>query len=332
MAEETMQGASAGPSAPSTPDGATTTAGPVRDRGARRRIAAGEYAAEVSEVGATLESLTVGGRDLLLRSPDDGPMLFYRGAVVAPWPNRIGDGRYSWDGRDLQVPITEVERGNALHGLLSFQAYEVAEQSAEAVTLRTVLYPTTGYPFALEMRVEHRLDAEDGLTTTVTARNVGSAEAPYGVCPHPYLLAGPEDLDEWTLSCPAATVLEVTPDRLLPVGTREVEAGSDLDLRLPRPIAGRFLDHAFTDLAAGADGRWRVTATAPGGTGVEISADSTCPWVQVHTGDRPEPENDRKGLAVEPMTCPPDAFRSGEDLVRLSPGAEHTASWSIRGW
>lgn len=311
---------------------AQETAGPVRDRGTLHRIAAGQYAAEVAEVGATLESLTVGGRDLLLRSPEAGPMLFYRGAVVAPWPNRIGDGRYTWDGQELQVPITEVERNNALHGLLSFQAYEVAEQGPEGIVLRTVLYPTPGYPFALEMLVAHRLDAEAGLTTTVTVRNLGTVDAPYGVCPHPYLIAGPEALDEWTLSCPASAVLEVTPDRLLPVGTREVEEGSDLDLRPARPIDGRFLDHAFTDLETGADGRWHVTATAPGGTGVEISADGVCPWVQVHTGDRPEPENDRKGLAVEPMTCPPDAFRSGEDLVRLAPGAEHTASWSIRGW
>ncbi|MFE5777039.1 aldose 1-epimerase family protein [Brachybacterium sp. NPDC056505] len=326
MAEERMPVATPGASATAGADGS------VRDRGALHRIAAGEYAAEVSEVGATLESLTVGGRDLLLRSPAEGPMLFYRGAVVAPWPNRIGDGRYTWDGQELQVPITEVERNNALHGLLSFQAYEVVEEGSSALTLRTLLYPTTGYPFALEMSVEHRVDAESGLTTTVTARNLGSSDAPYGVCPHPYLLAGPEELDEWTLSCPASTVLEVTPDRLLPVGTRAVEAGSDLDLRRARPIGDRFLDHAFTDLSPGADGRWRVTATAPAGTGVEISADDACPWVQVHTGDRPEPENDRKGLAVEPMTCPPDAFRSGEDLVRLSPGAEHSASWSIRGW
>ncbi|PWH06944.1 galactose mutarotase [Brachybacterium endophyticum] len=311
---------------------ASDAAGPLRERGALHRITAGPYVAEVSEVGATLEGLTVDGRDLLLRSPDEGPMLFYRGAIVAPWPNRIGDGLYTWDGEELQVPITEVERHNALHGLLSFQAYEVVEEAEDAIVLGTVLYPTTGYPFTLEVRVEYRLEGSSGLTTTVRARNRGRSDAPYGVCPHPYLLAGPQSLEEWTVVCPAATVLEVSEDRLLPTGTAPVDAGSDLDLRSPRPIDGRFLDHAFTDLAADADGRWRVRAQAPGGTGVEISADERCPWVQVHTGDRPEAENNRKGLAVEPMTCPPDAFRTGTDVVRLAPGAAHEVSWSIRGW
>jgi aldose 1-epimerase len=322
------------PSPGAVPTGSAETEGTstIRDRGALHRLSAGPYTAEVSEVGATLESLRHDGRDLLLRSPDDGPMLFFRGAIVAPWPNRIGDGRYTWDGQELQVPVNEIERGNALHGLLSFQAYAPVRRTPEAISLRTILYPTTGYPFTLEVTVEHRLAADSGLTTTVTARNTGRVDAPYGVCPHPYLLAGPEPLDTWSLLCPASTVLEVTPDRLLPVGTRPVEAGSDLDLRSPRPIDGRFLDHAFTDLAADADGRWRVRATAPGGTGVEISSDAGCPWVQVHTGDRPEPENNRRGLAVEPMTCPPDAFRSGTDVVRLAPGGEHAASWSIRGW
>jgi aldose 1-epimerase len=51
--------------------------------------------------------------------------------------------------------------------------------------------------------------------------------------------------------------------------------------------------------------------------------------VQVHTGDRPEPADHRRGLAVEPMTCPPDAFTSGVDLVHLGPGESHEASWSI---
>ncbi|HWU31187.1 MAG TPA: galactose mutarotase, partial [Microbacterium sp.] len=58
--------------------------------------------------------------------------------------------------------------------------------------------------------------------------------------------------------------------------------------------------------------------------------DAGCPWVQVHTADLPDPAASRRGLAVEPMTCPPDAFNSGTDLIVLEPGAAHTAGWSIR--
>lgn len=308
------------------------TAAPTRDRGDLLSLEAGPYRAEVSTLGAVLESLTVGGRDLLVRNPEQGPMQFYRGAIVAPWPNRIGDGAYTWDGQDLQTPITEVERGNALHGLVSFQAFVPVDVQPEAVVLRTELFPTPGYPFHLLLTVRHALDAERGLTTEVTARNVGAADAPYGVCPHPYLVAGPEPLDTWTLALEAGTVLTVTEDRLLPTGTAPVAAGDPFDFSTPRVIGDLFIDHAFTDLGRDAQGLLHVTVTDPGGTGVELTAGPELPWLQVHTGDRPEPENHRLGLAVEPMTCPPDAFRTGTDLIRLAPDAEHTAAWSIRGW
>lgn len=300
-----------------------------RDRGELITLAAGDYRAEVSTLGAILESLTLGGRDLLVRNPPSGPMRFYRGAIVAPWPNRIGDGCYTWDGQELQTPITEVERGNALHGLVSFQAFAVTAREEAAVELVTELFPTPGYPFHLLLRVRHALDAEAGLRTTVTAENVGQDDAPYGVCPHPYLVAGPEPLDTWSLQVRLGTVLTVTEDRLLPTGTAPIAPGDPFDFAAPRVIGDLFIDHAFTDLGDG-DGV-TVTVTAPGGTGVELTAGPDLPWLQIHTGDRPEPEDDRLGLAVEPMSCPPDAFRSGTDVIRLEPDTAHETSWAIRG-
>lgn len=302
------------------------------DRGELITLTAGSYQARIATLGATVEALTVSGRDLLVRSPETGPMMFYRGAVIAPWPNRIGDGLYTVDGEEIQAPLNEPERGNALHGTVSFQLFRIIDLTEDAVDLSLELHPSPGYPFRLRLTVRHALDAETGLTTTVTAHNTGRRTAPYGVCPHPYLVAGAEPLDEWTLTMAAGTVLTVTEDRLLPTGTAPVADGSDFDFAQPRPIADLFIDHAFTDLARDEQGRLRIRLEAPSGTGVELTAGAECAWVQVHTADRPEPEHNRLGLAVEPMTCPPDAFRSGTDLVRLAPGAEHTASWSIRGW
>src|SRR5699024_3241568 len=135
-------------------------------------------------------------------------------------------------------------------------------------------------------------------------------------------VAGPEPLAEWSLQFAAATVVTVTEDRLLPTGTAPIGAGGTFDFSGPRAIGETSIDHAFTDLERDATGQLHVTLTAPGGTGVEITAGPECGWLQVHTGDRPEPEHDRLGLAVEPMTCPPDAFRSGTDVVRLAPGSE----------
>ncbi|WP_394215965.1 aldose 1-epimerase family protein [Brachybacterium vulturis] len=306
--------------------------GTARDRGELFALEAGTYRAEISAVGATLESLTVGGRDLLVRNPETGPMQFHRGAIVAPWPNRIGDGTYTWDGQELRTALTEPERGNALHGLISFQAFTPTTLSEDELVLRTELFPSTGYPFHLLLTVHYALDPQEGLLTTVTSRNLGARDAPYGACPHPYLVAGTEPLNTWSLQVTAGTVLTVSEDRLLPTGTAPVTPGSDVDFRTAKVLGPLFLDHAFTDLGRDARGRVVVTVSAPGGTGVELAAGPECPWLQIHTGDRPEPENDRLGLAVEPMTCPPDAFRSGTDVVRLAPGAEHAASWTLRGW
>jgi aldose 1-epimerase len=325
-----------GPLTPSdlgAPGEAAPTAGAAaRDRGDLLVLTAGDYRAEISTGGATLECLTLGGRDLVLRSPEEGPMLFFRGAIVAPWPNRIGDGTYRWDGEELRTALNEPERGNALHGLVSFLPFTPASVGEDEAVLRTELFPSPGYPFHLLLTVHHRVSAEEGLTTAVTARNLGRRDAPYGVCPHPYLVAGPEPLGTWRLEVGAGTVLTVTEDRLLPTGTAPVPAGDPFDFSAPREIGDLFIDHAFTDLARDPQGRLRVALTAPGGTGVELTAGPECPWLQIHTGDRPEPEHHRRGLAVEPMTCPPDAFRSGTDVVRLQPGAEHEASWSLRGW
>ncbi|BDZ51957.1 galactose mutarotase [Frondihabitans sucicola] len=251
----------------------------------------------------------------------------YRGAILAPWPNRVVDGRYEFDGAEHQLPLTEPDRGHALHGLLVWARWHVASSTSASVRLEAEVVPSDGYPFALDVAVTYALD-DGGLTTTVDATNAGSKAAPYGTAPHPYLSAGPGRVDDWTLTLPAADYLEVTEERLIPVATHPVATHRDFDFRSAKPIGDLFLDHAFTGLERDG-GTSTVTVTAPGGTGVAMSWGTELPWVQVHTADRPEPELDRLGLAVEPMTCPPDAFSSGTDLVRLEPGQAHTAAWTI---
>jgi len=302
--------------------------------GPQTSIRHGGYRAEIAAVGASLRSLTVDGRNLTVPFEADSIRPVFRGAILAPWPNRVVDGRYAFDGVERQLPLTEPARGHALHGLLAWARWDVVEASEASARLEADVVPSDGYPFPLRIAVTYSLD-DDGLTTTVEATNTGEAAAPYGTAPHPYLSAGAGHVDDWTLTLPAAEFLEVTPDRLIPVATRPVTEHPDFDFRAARPIGDLFIDHAFTGLeragAAGdADGATaRVTLSAPEGTGVQMTWGTELPWVQVHTADRPEPELNRLGLAVEPMTCPPGAFDSGIDLVRLEPGRTHTASWTI---
>jgi aldose 1-epimerase len=295
--------------------------------GAEFNIRAGEYTAVITARAGALRELRHRGRDLVVPFPAGGPIPDYRGIVAAPWPNRIADGRYTFDGAEYEVPVNEPDRGCALHGLVFPLDWDLESRNESSVTLSCTAGPTPGYPHTVRIVVEYRLSGE-GLFSQVAAMNVGSTAAPYGVCPHPYLVAGPSPLDEWTLEIPAGEFLEVTPDRLLQKETRSVE-GHEFDFRAPRAIGATEIDHAFTDIAFDGGGQARVLVRDPGGTGVGMSWDRTCQWLQVHTADKLPTAPNRLGLAVEPMTCPPDAFNSGVDLIRLEPGATHEASWSI---
>ncbi|WP_104180722.1 aldose 1-epimerase family protein [Arthrobacter sp. B0490] len=293
------------------------------------RIEGGGYTAVVLGLGAAVRELTHEGRALVVGFGADEEMPNFRGAFVAPWPNRIEDGRYSFDGADYELPINEPERGTALHGLVFDIPWTLVERTTSAVTLACTIVPTEAYPFELALEVRFAV-GDEGFRTDVTAVNTGTRRAPYGVCPHPYLVGGASPLDEWVLELPASTVLAVTPDRLLPVAKESV-TGTPFDFRSAHPLADVQIDHAFTDLTPDASGGVAVRVTDPvHGTGTAMIWDESCPWVQIHTADLPQkPENTRLGLAVEPMTCPPGAFTTGEDLVVLEPGASHRTGWTI---
>ncbi|GAB6859282.1 aldose 1-epimerase family protein [Microbacterium xylanilyticum] len=302
--------------------------------GRQIRLAAHGYEADIASVGATLRALRFEGRDLVVPFAADEVRPNYRGATLAPWPNRIVDGRYRFAGVEHQLPLTEPERGQALHGLVAWSAFEDRIVDPDRVVLATTIEPQAGYPFRVEVVVEYRL-GPDGLTQTVTGRNLGANSAPWGTGPHPYLVAGPARDDSapvngWTLLLPASAVLTVSPDRLSPVALEPVDAHPEWDFRTPRRIGDTFIDHAFTALAS-ADGVTTVEVRDGDGGGVALHWDTACPWVQIHTADTPaDAATHRIGLAVEPMTCAPDAFTSGAGLVVLSPGSEHRASWRIQ--
>lgn len=289
----------------------------------------GAYRAEIATVGATLRSLTHSGRDLVVPFEADELRPVFRGATLAPWPNRVIDGRYEWLGQLHQLGLTEPERGHALHGLLVWQDFTAARHTNDSVRLIAVIEPQTGYPWRVEVTVDYWLD-DAGLHQRVSGTNRSSNSAPFGVGPHPYLVAGPGRVDDWTLELRAETILAVVGERLLPDGQTPVTAErGQWDFRNCQSLNGVNLDHAFTDLSFDELEQTEAILRGADGAGVKMTWDRTCPWVQVHTADRPEPDLDRLGLAVEPMTCPPAAFNTGEGIIPLEPGQTKGASWSI---
>jgi aldose 1-epimerase len=298
----------------------------IAPSGEQLEIRAGDQHAVVVEVGAGLRAYSAAGRELLDGYGVEEASPSGRGQVLIPWPNRVQDGAYEFDGRTHQLALTEPDAHNAIHGLVRWAAWRVLEREPHRVALEHVLHPQPGYPFSLALRLEYAL-SDAGLEVRTTATNVGREACPYGAGAHPYLTIGTGPVDPLVLRAPGATVVE-SDDRGLPVGRTAVD-GTEYDFREPRPIGSTKLDNAFTDLERDEDGRARVELRDPGSDeGVVLWVDSSYGYLMLFTGDS-RPDVARRGLAVEPMTCPPNAFRSGEAVIRLEPGDSTTGAWGI---
>lgn len=291
-------------------------------------IAHGSLRATIVEVGGGIRELHDGRRALLepyaLGDICDGA----HGAVLAPWPNRLADGRYTFQGTQQQLALSEPARHNAIHGLLRWSPWRALEHEPHRVLMGARIHPQTGYPFDLDITVEYSL-SQDGLTVKTSARNLGEGDCPFGAGHHPYLSPGSGLIDACILELPASTLIAVDPQRQLPTGRQPIADGP-LDFRSPRPIGATPIDSPLTDLLRDADGLARARLTAGDGSCVELWVDRGYRVLEVFTGDTLAPARRRRGLAVEPMTCPPDALRSGEDLIVLAPGQETVASWGAR--
>ena len=281
----------------------------------------GDQRVVVVEVGGGLRTYSNGDRAVLDGYGEQELCRSGRGQVLIPWPNRIADGRYQFEGQALQLALDEPDRGNAIHGLVRWSSWVIVEREPDRVLLEHLLHPQPGFPFMLALRLEYVL-ADDGLTVGTWATNVGAEICPYGAGAHPYLAVHASRVNEVTLQVPARTVLDAD-ERGLPVGAQRVE-GKELDFRVPKQVGEQRLDHCFTDLERDDDGRARVRL----GNGTTLWANESYKYLMVFTGDG-LPDVERRSIAVEPMTCPPNAFRSGDGLIRLEPGETHLGLWGI---
>jgi aldose 1-epimerase len=300
---------------------------PLTPSGTQIELTCGDQRAVVTSVGAGLRAYSAGGRDVVDGYDADRMSPAGHGQLLIPFPNRVQGGRYDFGGRSHQLALNEPEAGNAIHGLTRWAEWMLVRAEPQTAVLEHVLHPRPGYPFSLALRVEYAL-AAGGLTVSVKATNVGAEPCPYGSGAHPYLTVGTATVDTAVLRVPARTVLH-SDDRGIPTGSEPV-AGTAYDFRRPRPIGATRLDNAFTDLERDDDGIARVELRHPDGPASAVLwVDASHPYLMVFSGDTlPEPER-RRSLAVEPMTCPPNAFRTGEGVVNLDPDESFTSSWGI---
>jgi aldose 1-epimerase len=302
----------------------------IAPTGRQLELSAGEYRAVVVQGGGGLRMLERAGRQLIDGYGAEERCEAGRGQLLVPWPNRVQDGRYRFDEETRQLAITEPERNCAIHGLVRWSSWEIAEHGAERLVLRQLLCAQPGYPHVLGLSITYTLHHQRGLEMALTATNLGANAAPYALGMHPYLTAGAATIDVCELTLPAERRLPAD-ERGIPIGPAKPLEGTPLDFRRPREIGAAVIDSAFTALARDRRGRATVSLRDPRSERVtSLWVDESFPWIQVFSGDT-LPVRRRQGLAVEPMSAPPNALVGGEDLIVLAAGESHTGRWGIFG-
>ncbi|KQQ66649.1 aldose 1-epimerase family protein [Microbacterium sp. Leaf320] len=288
--------------------------------GTQVHLQLGDVSAQIAQVGASLRSLRIGSVDLISPYPADSPTPSCSGVVLAPWPNRVRDGRWNDEGKERQLAITEPKFSNASHGLLRFTAYGI-EETASATTLSATIVPQTGYPYLIETSVTYVLRS-DGIDVTHALTNLSATAAPVALGTHPFVTIGDVDPHDLVLRVPAHTQI-TTDERMLPTGAQPADAA----LRDGARLGDVDLDTGFTDLERDPDGLVRHSLTAPDGRRLTLWQGTGFDFVQVYTTDKYPGQS--LAVAIEPMTAPADALNSGVGLRRLAPGETWTLEWGI---
>jgi aldose 1-epimerase len=297
---------------------------PLMPSGEQHEISHDGQRAVIVEVGGGLRTYETADGPLLDGYAIDEMCSGGRGQVLIPWPNRVRDGRFEFAGAGHQLILTEPEAHNAIHGLVRWGNWQLASRTSDRVVVEHVLHAQPGWPWPLSFQIEYAL-GDGGLTVTTTATNVGAQDCPYGAGQHPYLTLGGESVDSIVLRAPGRRYLEAD-ERGIPIADHDVR-GTRFDYTEPRELGPAVLDTGYSDLQRDDDGLARVVIES--GRRATLWVDEGYGYLMVFTGDTLAPARRRRGLAVEPMTCAPNALQSGDGLVVLEPGARHRARWGI---
>jgi aldose 1-epimerase len=290
-------------------------------------IAHGDQRAVVTEVGATLRTYVKDGVSVIEGFAGEEVPTHARGQVLYPWPNRIG-GEWTFSGRTGVPTVDDLEQDTASHGLIRWRPFRIEAVNQNRCVLSSLLHPTPDYPFLSEISVAYHLGSL-GLTVTTTVTNRDGVPLPFGCGFHPYVAVTTPTIEGALLEIPARSYVAVN-ERQLPTGEILPLAGHQLDFAKRKSLSGHELDVTYTDLVRDDTGLAVAYLEDARGGEVELSVDRNFPYFQVYTGDHLEKGRRRTSVAIEPMTCPPDALRSGKDVVVLEPGQHWAGSWRLR--
>ena len=287
----------------------------------------GRLTARIGTRGAQLKSLQRSGVEFIQQHEELPEVPWAAGIVMAPWVNRIDGGKWAQNGVSYTLPITDEAFGNAIHGLVSYEDFEVLAQNESAVRLGRLIKATDGYPFEIDFRIEYHLQP-DGIAVRHIAVNKSADPAPFATGAHPYLVLGNEPLDRATVRLAARTYV-ATDDRMIPV-SREFTDKTPFDL-----TGGVLVDHLRIDTTYGniqrSDDGISSASLIGSDLGLELWQDSKFSHTHIFvTPNFSGPAGKCLAIAIEPTTGPANNFNTGEALIWLSPETIWRGNWGIR--
>ncbi|WP_025273219.1 aldose 1-epimerase family protein [Haloglycomyces albus] len=287
-------------------------------------IAYGDHEVDIAAVGGSLRSYRYQGVDLIESYDDDEIAPECSGHLLAPWPSRVADGTYTFADRTHRLPINDIANNAAIHGLIQWIEWSVTESTSSSVTMELRLAAQPGYPWPLQFKTRWSIGPA-GLRAAHTVSNPGATAVPFGFGAHPYIRVPRADsVDKAWIDLPAKKQCRLNSNKI-PTG----QEAASVDGRTP--LRDVVLDNAFSEIDTDQYGtvRARLGNMDNESQYVEVWADDAFKWMVLFTSDTREGDRRRRSVAIEPMTCPPNAFVSGDDLIELGPSQAWFGVWGI---
>lgn len=269
----------------------------------------GTSIAVISSHGGVISQLLLGDFEIVPKFSLDDPLDFVYGHTLAPWPNRLEDGEYSFAGTTYRFDDLDAQR-NKNHGLVLDRNFEVRAHESDHAVLGYRFGLDAGYPFEIDLEITYLL-TEDGLEVTATALNM-SDDAPFAIGFHPYLLTGENFRVE-----AGFTHQSIQNERMLPTGMREIQT---LQLTQASPEL-QTLDHCF-------QGASELVISRPDGE-IVVETLENLPYFMLY---RPGQRLSEAGglLAVEPQSSMANVFRDDPESCLLPSGKKRSYRFAIR--
>jgi len=252
----------------------------------------------------------------------------YNGVILAPFPNRLKNGAYSFSNHRYQLEVNQPQEGHSLHGFLYDKSFSIRSIDSDESKITLHLgYDYTGdnqaYPFQFMLDLLYIWDGEK-LDIITEVENKGTSEMPFGLGWHPYFTF-PVSVNELIWTMPSSYIYEVDENKIPTLEKSEFYEFIDGKLidEDHYDDGFEFTSEKSTESLKLLDTKNQTEIEFNFALGDKNKADGGYRFLQVYT------PLDRKRIAIEPMTCLADAFNNGKGLNILKPNTTLSNQWSI---